>query len=210
LVQDEWKNIKSIKSKYVFGHLELPHFKMNGMVEMPDYGTIQVDHFNSIEYVFSGHFHKRQIKDNIYYIGNPFPHNFSDAWDDDRGMMILEWDGTPKFINYKNGPKYRTIALSQLLSDPLLYVDHNTFAKITIDIRLTFDELNFIKDVLMGGLKLKEATLIQEKLDEYQNDNSEVQFQTVDQIVKDSIDTLDSSTYDKEILLQIYRTLESE
>ena len=42
--------------------------------------------------------HKRQERDNVVYTGNAFPHNYSDAWDDERGMMILDWDGTKQFI----------------------------------------------------------------------------------------------------------------
>ena len=60
LVADEWKNIPNIKSKYMFGHLELPSFYMNAMVQMPDHGQVQSSHFVNQEYVFTGHFHKRQ------------------------------------------------------------------------------------------------------------------------------------------------------
>ena len=59
LVGDEWKKIPKIKSKYIFGHFELPNFYMNAMVQMPDTGELQADHFKNQEYVFSGHFHKR-------------------------------------------------------------------------------------------------------------------------------------------------------
>ena len=54
--------------------------------------------FEHQEYVFTGHFHKRQVKDNIIYTGNAFPHNFSDAWDDERGWMFLEWGKEPEFF----------------------------------------------------------------------------------------------------------------
>ena len=39
---------------------------------------------------------KRQNKEQSYYIGNAF-HNYADAWDDARGMMVLdrENDGEP-------------------------------------------------------------------------------------------------------------------
>jgi len=90
LVGEEWKKIKNIKSKYMFGHFELPSFYMNAMVQMPDTGELQASHFEHQEYVFSGHFHKRQKQGKIYYIGNAFPHNYADAWDDNRGMMILD------------------------------------------------------------------------------------------------------------------------
>jgi hypothetical protein len=46
----------------MFGHFELPHFKMNAMVEMPDHGEIKVENFSGIESVYSGHFHLRQQK----------------------------------------------------------------------------------------------------------------------------------------------------
>ena len=97
LVGDDHKMISKLKSKYVFGHFELPHFKMNAMVEMPDTGEVQIDHFKGVEHVFSGHFHLRQHKHNINYIGNCFPHNFADAGDDNRGMMILEWGQEPVY-----------------------------------------------------------------------------------------------------------------
>ena len=90
LVGDEWKKIPNIKSKYMFGHFELPSFYMNAMVQMPDTGELQAKHFEHQEYVFSGHFHKRQQQGKVHYIGNALPHNYADAWDDDRGMMILD------------------------------------------------------------------------------------------------------------------------
>ena len=90
LVGDEWKKIEKLKAKYLFGHFELPSFYMNAMVQMPDHGELKSEHFKNQEYVFSGHFHKRQRQGKVHYIGNAFPHNYADAWDDARGMMILD------------------------------------------------------------------------------------------------------------------------
>ncbi len=36
IVGDEYKKIEKMKQQYVFGHFELPYFKMNAMVEMND------------------------------------------------------------------------------------------------------------------------------------------------------------------------------
>ena len=85
LVGDEHKQIKKVEAKYMFGHFELPSFYMNALVQMPDHGGLKAEDFGGIEHAFSGHFHKRQTQGNITYIGNAFPHNYSDAWDDDRG-----------------------------------------------------------------------------------------------------------------------------
>ena len=126
LVEDEWKKMAKIKSRYVFGHFELPHFKMNAMVTMPDHGGLKAEDFKGPEYVFSGHFHKRQQNRNVHYLGSPFPHNYADAWDDDRGMMILEWDKEPQYIDWPDGPKYRTLPLSKLIDTPDRYLSENT------------------------------------------------------------------------------------
>jgi DNA repair exonuclease SbcCD nuclease subunit len=53
LVGDEWKDMKKLKSRYVFGHFELPSFYMNAMVQMPDHGELQRSDLSSPEYVFS-------------------------------------------------------------------------------------------------------------------------------------------------------------
>ena len=71
---------------------------MNAMVQMPNTGELQPEHFKNQEYVFSGHFHKRQVKGCINYIGNALPHNYADAWDDERGMMILEHGGAQNIL----------------------------------------------------------------------------------------------------------------
>ena len=61
------------------------------------------------EYVFSGHFHKRQYKNNIHYIGNAFPHNYADAGDWERGAMFLTWGEEPSYVNWPDCPKYKTL-----------------------------------------------------------------------------------------------------
>ena len=146
LVGDEWKNISKIKSKYMFGHFELPLFMMNAMVQMPDHGELQSDHFTHQDYVFSGHFHKRQNKGKIWYIGNAFPHNYSDTWDDDRGMMILEWGGVPEFKIWADAPKFRTLKLSKLIDEKDSLMKSKMYLRVNLDIDVTYEEANFLKE----------------------------------------------------------------
>jgi hypothetical protein len=51
LVGDDYKRIQKMSARYMFGHFELPHFKMNAMVEMPDHGELKVDNFVGFEQV---------------------------------------------------------------------------------------------------------------------------------------------------------------
>ena len=208
LIGDEWTEVKQLKSRYIFGHFELPHFYMNAMVQMPDHGQLQTGHFQHQELVFTGHFHKRQQKGNVVYIGNAFPHNYADAGDDDRGMMILEWGGKPEYHSWPDQPIYRTYKLSQIIDTPDKLLREKMHCRVTIDLPITFEEANFIKEQFMPQYKLRELMLIPEKVEVESAVNPiDITFESVDTIVMNQINNIDSDTYDKKLLLDIYNEL---
>jgi DNA repair exonuclease SbcCD nuclease subunit len=209
LVGDEWKNISKIKSKYMFGHFELPLFYMNAMVQMPDHGELQAKHFTHQDYVFSGHFHKRQNQGKIWYIGNAFPHNFADTWDDDRGMMVLEWGGVPTFKSWADAPKYRTLSLSKLIDDKDNIMKSKMYLKVNLDIDISYEEANFIKETYVEEHDIREISLIQEKnnIETGTDDNPDASFESVDQIVTEQLLNIDSDNIDAKTLLAIYNSL---
>jgi len=209
LVGDEWKTISQVKSKYMFGHFELPLFYMNAMVQMPDHGELKAEHFKHQDYVFSGHFHKRQQRDKIVYIGNAFPHNFSDTWDDDRGMMLLEWGGKPEFKAWEDAPKFRTVKLSKLIDEKDTLMKNKMYLKVNLDIDITFEEANFIKETFVAEYDIREISLIQDKDDVsvLVDDQEDSKFESVDQIVTDQLVNIDSDAFDKKVLLEIYNSL---
>ena len=209
LVGDEWKDISKVKSKYMFGHFELPLFYMNAMVQMPDHGELQASHFKHQDYVFSGHFHKRQQRDKIVYMGNAFPHNFADAGDDKRGMMTLEWGGEPQFIDWPNCPKYRTVKLSDLIDNADTIMKSKMHIKVNLDIDISYEEANFIKETFIKDYDIREISLIQDKtnMDGTIDDNPDANFESVDQIVTEQLVNIDSDQFNKATLLEIYNSL---
>jgi len=210
LVGDEWKNIKKIKSKYMFGHFELPSFYMNAMVQMPDHGELKAEHFEHQEYVFSGHFHKRQKQGKVHYLGNAFPHNYADAWDDARGMMVLdrENDKEPVYLNWSDCPKYRTTTLSQLLDPDQDIIKSNMYLRVTIDVPISYEEAQFIKETYITQYKCREITLIpQKQVEEISTDLDISTFESVDEIVSKEITAIDSDNFNKKMLLDIYNEL---
>jgi len=209
LVGDEWKTISQVKSKYMFGHFELPLFYMNAMVQMPDHGELQVDHFHHQDYVFSGHFHKRQSRSKVHYIGNAFPHNFADSWDDDRGMMILEWGGEPKYINWADCPKYRTLPLSRLIDEKDSLMKSKMHLRVNLDIDITFEEANFIKEEFTEKYDIREISLTQDKtnLEGTVEESPDGLFSSVDQIVTEGLVNLENGQFDNSVLLQLYNDL---
>jgi hypothetical protein len=208
LVGEEWKSIGKKGGKYIFGHFELPSFFMNAMVQMPDHGEIKLDSFQGYELGFSGHFHKRQQQKNMIYIGNAFPHNYADAWDDDRGMMILEWGGKPEYYSWPKQPTFRTVKLSQLIDEADSLILPKQHLRVTLDIDISYEEASFIKEKFINDYDIRELTLITERKDVEINTNIDIQaFESVDQIVSSQIVNIDSDTYDKNTLLAIYNSL---
>jgi len=210
LVGDEWKKIEKIKAKYMFGHFELPSFYMNAMVQMPDHGELKAQHFKHQDYVFSGHFHKRQKQGAIHYIGNAFPHNYADAWDDERGMMILDRENSkePEYINWPDCPKYRTVKLSQLLDETDTLIKSKMYLRVTLDLPISYEEASFIKETFINNYDCREITLIpQKQIEEITSDIDIQQFESVDQIVSNEISAIDSDSFNKKTLLDIYNEL---
>lgn len=207
---DEWKSIKKIKSKYMFGHFELPGFLMNQQVKMPDHGTIHSDHFKHQEYVFSGHFHKRQNQGKIHYIGNSFPHTYSDINDDDRGMMLLKWGGKPEYKVWPDAPNYRKLSLTQLLEEPDQWIDHKSYVRVELDVTPSFEDMAYIKESITDEYNPRDLRFISLVNDEVLLDfDGEINFETVDTVVLTHIDSIESVNIDNNLLKVLYLGLEN-
>ena len=210
LVQDEWKEMPGIKSRYIFGHFELGGFQMNQLIAMPDTGGLQKTHFKNQEFVFSGHFHSRQQQKNVIYMGNTFPHNYSDTWQDDRGMMILEWGKEPKYKTWPDAPSFKSLNLSTLVDDPEKYLKPKTYIRVTLDIDISYEEATHIKQVFTEKYNLREIVLMPQREDEYADDWSAGDgaiFESVDQIVLSELTAIKSTHISNQKLIDIYTQL---
>lgn len=209
LVGDEWKRMKKLKSKYVFGHFELPHFMMNAIVEMPDHGELKSEDFKAADYVFSGHFHKRQIRGKVHYLGSPFAHNYADVWDDDRGCMFLDWGDEPVYVNY-NGPRYVRLNLSDLIDKPEDYLNNKTYCRAVLDVPISYEEANFIKETFMTQFNPRELALIPHQKEELSMDpgqDGDYIVESVDQIVYNQLQSVESEMINRKLLTDIYKDL---
>jgi hypothetical protein len=124
-------------------------------------------------------------------------------------MMVLEWGGEPKFINWADCPKFRTIKLSELIDKKDTVMKSKMHLKVHLDIDISFEEANFIKETYANEYDIREISLIQEKsnLDNAIDDSIDIKFESVDQIVTEQLINIESETIDKLVLLEIYRGL---
>jgi len=210
IADNDYTPLSNAKSPYVFAHLELPNFYMNSQIRMPDHNQANAEMFNGPEYIFSGHFHKRQIYKNksgseIIYLGNCFPHNYSDINDTSRGCVLLEHGKEPIFVDWEDCPKYKIETLSNLLETPEDSLSAKTYMRVQTDMDLPYDEINFIRDTLQKQFNAREIIILPKKSDELlQEYNVDVKFESVDHIVLTHIDALDTETFDKALLSSIY------
>lgn len=209
LVGDDHKRLAKMSGKYLFGHFELPGYLMNAMVEMPDHGSVRREDLSGFEHAYTGHFHKRQTKNNVTYIGNCFPHNFADAGDDERGVMIMEWGKQPEYHAWPDQPTYRVLSLAHLIDHAASILRPKMHVRVELDIDISYEEANYIKETFIRDYQLREMALIPNKNLSHTQDLApgEIRFESVDQIITDQILNIQSDVYDSKLLLHIYQTL---
>jgi len=84
-----------------------------------------------------------------------------------------------------------------------------SYVRVHLDIDISYEEANFIRETLIPRHDLREMTLIPMKLEGVTQDMApgELKFESVDQIVIDQITSIESDFYDNKLLLEIYRNL---
>lgn len=138
---------------YVFGHFEFKDFVVTGKTVKLEHGP---DHtmFSKPKRIFSGHFHKRQLEGNVCFIGNPFPTNYGDVMDDQRGMCIFDTDTNKlSFLNFP-GPSFYYSSLLDLVEQVDFPPKSNV--KCFIDVDLPYMEIQNIRKDYMEQYALRE------------------------------------------------------
>jgi DNA repair exonuclease SbcCD nuclease subunit len=79
--------VKQTSADFCMGHFEFKGYQVLRGIEH-DHGSNAAD-FAKFERVFSGHFHHRQDKGNIQYLGTPYEITWSD-YDDPKGFHIFD------------------------------------------------------------------------------------------------------------------------
>ena len=99
--------------------------------------------------------------------------------------------------------------LSNILEDTDNLLKPNMYCRVELDVDISYEEANFIKETLVPEFGLRELSLIPRVgvEDHAQSFEGEVNFESVDSIVTSHLTQLDSPQYDKNLMLDIYRNL---
>jgi DNA repair exonuclease SbcCD nuclease subunit len=161
---DEIINIsKQKKVRFMGGHYEFSTFKMNDHYEM-EHGQSHKE-LRHIERVFTGHYHGRQIRDNVVYIGSPFPFDFNDANDTERGFTVLDLDtGEYELIKWNN-IHILSVNHKEFLENDFSVVP-NCSIRVVINEELDNKTMEALKEKLGGNFRDTKIVYTVDKVDE--------------------------------------------
>jgi DNA repair exonuclease SbcCD nuclease subunit len=216
LFHEEYPDLmKHITLPHWMGHFEFKGFEVTGYgMKMPT-GPDPLD-FKGPD-IWSGHFHKRQNEDNIHYVGNCFPMDFGDAGDHKRGMAVIDHiSNSVKFIDWPDCPRYTKAKLSTLLDEKII-LHPNARVKCLVDIPITFEESNQLRQTFTDASQLREFVMeetpeIKEALvstevtaDTDKYDISKIG--SVNELVVQMLGDIESDHINNQKLIDIYRSL---
>lgn len=201
--------INEYNPEYVFGHFELPSFKLNNQVVMD--GEFNPADYSTVKRIFSGHFHVRQSKANVYYIGNCFSHDFSDSNDwHNKGFAIFDPDTNEiEFIEWEDAPKYCICRASELQKTEF---GNNMKLKLINNMNLPPKTLNQIQEELLKLPQIKECLWYPENLLITESDK-EIDLTNIPDVnimIGKMLSEMDMKNINNNKLVTIYNSLEEK
>jgi hypothetical protein len=124
-------------------------------------------------------------------------------------MTVLEWGEEPQYIAWPDQPRYRVYDLSTVIDNGDKILGKNMHVRVQLDIEISYEEANFIRETFIQQHNLREMALMPNKRSALEDISviDDVRFESVDQIVVDQITKIESEFYDPKLLLKIYQTL---
>jgi predicted MPP superfamily phosphohydrolase len=213
LFEDEYPQLLNyMEYPYLFIHAEFKDFVITGDTIVKEHGP---DHklFKSFKRIFSGHYHKRQEKDNIVYIGNTFPTSFADANDIKRGMAVYEYKTDKlEFNDWGGAPSYIKCKLSKLLDHPDAILKPKATVRCLVDIDLSYEESLELKASMISTYKLRELSLdegfdLNFLIAGAESEDCDLEGQTMDNVIIELLQTVSSKDIDNNTLVELYKDL---
>ncbi len=142
--QEEYDALQELAYQEGEKYICLGHFEIKGYLNNDfhrSYSGMDPEVMKKFRGVYSGHFHKRQTKDNITYVGSTLQKDHGET-SQEKGITFLNLDDlSEEFFEFQNVPKHHTIICDvDLLKSPAKILNE----KYADDIAGNFIRLNII------------------------------------------------------------------
>ena len=219
LFKEEYPELaKQLNSyKYVIGHFEFRNFVVTGADKRLDHGP-DASQFTGPKYIFSGHFHKRQVGGNVIYIGNTFPTTFGDAGDSERGAALLDTETDDvQFFDYPKAPLFFKTRLSDVVAGNFEFV-RGSRIRCLLDMDIGYSDVQAIKEEMTKSFELREFSVEEDTFSKKEAISSGAELEgeldlssldnTVRQLINEGVTA--TATIDPSLLVSIYEELRVE
>lgn len=196
--------ISNSRSLVCMGHFEIQNFSMYRGVESKD--GLDPKMFSRYEYVFSGHYHHKSHKENIFYVGTPYELTWQD-FEDPKGFHIFDTETrTIQFIEnpYKT---YYKIRYDDSIEFSDLEKYTNCYLKVSVNNRT--DEFQVFLDHL-DQVNPAGYTVVEDVVDLSSDEESVDETQDTITIMNKYIDGIKNKDIDTEKLKKIMEVLYQE
>ena len=206
--------INSTEAQWLIGHLELDGYEVLRGIKYD--GGMNPKIFKRFEQVLSGHFHCKQERGNIIYLGAPYQITFSDV-NEPKGFWILDTDTRElEFIKNKN-KMFHILTYDDSKYDYTKFISkkHSEFKDVYVKIYVVNKEHPYILDRVIDSLYNSgvydlsivedvDNTLLLDKNSE--NQKTDITKSTLELIYEevDSINDVKDSNKIKEIIKELY------
>jgi len=205
--------IKTASAPILIGHLELNGYQVLHGIQYQGGNGMDPNLFNRYEQVYSGHFHCRQEKDNIYYFGTQYQITFADL-NDTKGFHVLDTD--TRELEFIENPFKMFHTLSYNDKDGPIDVDaldvsylKDTYVKLFVEYKkhpYSFDQyMDRLYDVGVSKLTIVEDVADDELTDE---DSVDLAQDTVT-LINNEIDSMEE-VEDKDKMKRLIKDLYME
>lgn len=220
LFHHEYDNLVQHNDLWAFiGHFEFQDFLITGYNMVLEHGP-RHSLFPGPKKLFSGHFHKRQSKDNVCYIGNAFPMDFGDAGDVHRGLAVYETaTDDVRFVDWSDCPKYAKTTLSKMLKGDFQPAS-KLKVKCIVDAELSYTEAQTLREAMVEQYGLRDFILEEDreaKQGLVEGDTmkvaAELDFSSVEELVVSQLETLKGEKnlkHDVDLLVSMFKDLPVE
>lgn len=214
LFEDEYPTIAQHlqTATAMFGHFEFAGFRLTGYSTIKEHGT-NPDMFAGAK-MFSGHYHQRQERKNIVYIGNTFPMDFSDAGDVARGLAVVDLETAEhSYVDWADCPRY--VRMTDLDVETTDSIGVKAHVEIKITKNLTFSEVQELKALAATkynarSVSLDESIVVnanEERLGEYEEADSDDNGMSIDEYVVKALRGMSAKNIDPNRMADLYISL---
>ena len=172
---------------FVFGHFEFKGFRMNQNYVM-EHGNSHRE-LRKASKVITGHYHARQVKDNVVYAGSPFGMDFNDANDEERGFGILDTETSE--IEWVNWKKVKIMSLSY---ESFMEKKESIIGDENVKLRIEFPDDAVEEDIEAAREMLSDLNVHSSKIKYQGSKLKEVMEGSSDTIVE--VDNIDAAVMD--------------